>query len=177
VEICDGVDNDCDGTIDEELTRPCQTACGVGIEHCNFGEWVGCDAPYPVPEICDGLDNNCDGMADENCSCVLGEVTTCKQDVICGPVTTGPCAGVPAGTPVNCGVGIALCDENGEWSRCEYFMDELETCNGWDDDCDGTIDGMSTPCGNIALHGIGECRTGTSSCTAGIWGECVGERS
>jgi MYXO-CTERM domain-containing protein len=64
-EVCDGQDNDCDGQVDEDLTRACSTACGAGSETCKAGAWVGCDAPQPQPETCDGDDNDCDGEVDE----------------------------------------------------------------------------------------------------------------
>jgi hypothetical protein len=75
-EICDGIDNNCDTSIDENLTRP--TTCGVGIcegntgaESCSNGIWgnATCD-PFEgaQTELCgDTLDSNCDGNIDDGC--------------------------------------------------------------------------------------------------------------
>jgi uncharacterized protein (TIGR03382 family) len=83
-ETCDGVDNDCNGQIDDNLSRSCSNACGVGSESCHAGSWGGCDAPQPTAEKCDGLDNDCDGQVDEPDAplCATGEVCT---DGMCQP--------------------------------------------------------------------------------------------
>ena len=57
-EICDYVDNDCDGEVDE------------GCQSCS-------------PEICDDIDNDCDGLVDEGCGKCRDVGDQCDQDWEC----------------------------------------------------------------------------------------------
>lgn len=68
-ELCDGIDNDCDGQVDEDLSRDCTNACGGGTETCNNGAWTGCTAPASSAEVCDGEDNDCNGQVDDATEC------------------------------------------------------------------------------------------------------------
>ena len=151
-ELCDGQDNDCDGTTDEDLTRGCGNDVGVcvgGTETCNEGAWGGCvGARGPGQEVCNDSDDDCDGTTDEG----LGR--GCGSD-------TGACS-----------AGTQTCDQ-GRWSRCDGEVRPAgEACNGTDDDCDGSTDeGLSRRCGTDA----GVCARGTETCGGGNWGACVGE--
>jgi MYXO-CTERM domain-containing protein len=85
-EVCDGKDNDCDGKVDEDLVRPCNTICGQGNETCVGGKYSGCTATEPATETCDGIDNDCDGVVDEGDDlCPSGQV--CHQGRCHIPVT------------------------------------------------------------------------------------------
>jgi len=139
VEVCDGLDNDCNGTIDDpdKLGTPTITCKSKGVCMGTTATCMGqsgwvCKYPATYQELedttkgCDGLDNDCDGLTDEPFE--IGKTCT---------VGTGPCAGT----------GVWACD-NTQTSghKCVGSMKTpgVEVCNGKDDDCDGEVDELDT---------------------------------
>lgn len=72
-ERCDDVDDDCDGRVDEGVSRACGTNVGIcrrGTQTCSRGAYGSCTGGVnPRTEIDDGLDNDCDGSTDEGFPC------------------------------------------------------------------------------------------------------------
>ncbi|PJC36487.1 hypothetical protein CO046_05655, partial [Candidatus Peregrinibacteria bacterium CG_4_9_14_0_2_um_filter_53_11] len=153
VESCNGLDDDCDGRVDNGTDRACETACGPGFERCVGGVLQDCDAPRPSSDVCDGRDNDCDGILDNGCGigqeCSVGE-GVCAQDGRIALDPTNP--------------GETFCETGGAAPQ-----PGAETCNNLDDDCDGRTDEAFPQSGENCTVGVGACeRTGNRICESGV---------
>ena len=179
---CDGVDNDCDAS---SVDAPDQDADGVDIcdpADANNPDGVGVDCDdnddraYPGnAEICDGVDNDCDGSLDEGFSTQTW-FRDFDQDGF----------GDAADSIVACdgnNIGYVADDTDCNDTRADVYPGALEFCDGVDNDCDGSSDGVSgTRFVAPAIDGGDDagnlCTADTAPCATlghAINAACVGE--
>lgn len=131
-EVCDGLDNDCNGAADDNIpTETCQSSCGWGVRLCVKGI-ERCNAPQGRPERRDGGFNDCDGI-DDDCD---GVIDNPEQFGIEFCYTGDPTQLTYPGAV--CRPGVKYC--SGLRWKCSDTLPSSEICNGKDDDCDGKID-------------------------------------
>ena len=184
-EVCNNYDDDCDGETDEDLFQPCSTACGVGYEMCDDGNWISCNAPPELTEVCDGLDNDCDGQIDEDLECVctiqdVGVLFPCQESpLLCGQgYKTCECVDTDCINLImtEC---YALCHwlpQQDPEEICESLIGmklNKEDCNNFDDNCNQEIDeDLYSACysGSEGTLLVGIRAPGIMTCDTGAWG-------
>ena len=136
-ETCNGLDDDCDGRIDEDFPGkglPCDNnangACHRnGVLACSAnGQGLVCTAPSVT---CNAMNRLVDGNGND----------------------LGPCTEICNMLDDDCDAKI---DEG--LTGCVCVVQGAEQCNGQDDDCDGSIDeSTDVPCGTGVCQGVRHC--------------------
>ncbi len=172
LELCDSLDNDCNGETDEAAVAPCTSDCGAGTQPCVDGQPGECDAPKlktclngdkdcaefttcgecppPKAEVCNDKDDNCNGVVDEDVKNACGA---------CGPVPAEVCDGKDN----NCDGQVD------EGVKTTFFMDGDGDKYG---DPGNTVDACEAP-GTMVAQG-GDCNDEVPSIHEGADEICNG---
>jgi len=183
-ELCDGLDNDCDGDVDEDVvdgttwyldadgdgygdagssssTATCDQPTGYVADSTDCDDTDVAINPW-ADEFCNGVDDNCDGVVDESSAV---DVTTWYTDV------DSDGFGDPStGTP-SCSQLTGYVADDGDCNDLDTAVnpDADELCDGVDNDCDGTTDeddaiDVPTWYGDSDGDGYGDSGTTTFAC-------------
>lgn len=151
-EVCDGIDQDCDGTIDNNASdaqvwyadrdadgygdlNNTRTACdqpaGYTIDTSDCNDTVAATHPGAT-ELCNNIDDDCDGQVDENASDASTWYLDADSDRYGSSTVTLSACSQPAGYVSN--------DDDCDDSRATVSPGASEICDLLDNNCNGVID-------------------------------------
>ena len=185
LEVCDEVDNDCNGETDEGVTITFYMDIdgdGYGIaahttESCDrptgYADVPGdCDDDYrhvnpDAEEVCDDIDNDCDNGIDE------GVTRTFYKDGDIDGYGDADAAIEACYMPSGYVTDLTDCDDGDD----DVYPGAAEDCDGLDNDCDGSIDeGVTTAYYEDSDHdGFGDADVTTESCVS-VYGYVANDR-
>ncbi len=179
-EVCNGIDDDCDGTADDGLTFLTYyvdadgdgygDASATGVSSCapvagsvtNNGDCNDGNAAVnpAATEVCNNIDDNCNGSIDEGLNFVTYYADADGDSYGNAASSVSTCNGAPSGYVAD----ATDCNDN----NAAVNPGATEVCNGVDDDCDGVADdGLTflTYYTDADGDGYGDANaTGVSSC-------------
>jgi hypothetical protein len=147
-EVCDNLDNNCNGTRDEAITQSCYTGpggtqnvgpCRGGTATCSAGSFGACIGQVtPVAEVCDNTDNDCDNVIDD------GVRPTWYQD------SDGDGYGGSTSSSSCTSPGVSWITTGGDCddANSRRTPGRAEICDGLDNDCNGSFPTANRPLGN-----------------------------
>ncbi|MFN7145516.1 MAG: putative metal-binding motif-containing protein, partial [Myxococcota bacterium] len=179
-ETCNGIDDDCDGEVDESgtftayldadadgfgtgdaLGTYCELPAGTADNGDDCDDTNAAVSPA-ADEVCDGIDNDCDGTADDDAVDGTTVYSDTDMDGFGDAATRAVVCELPEGVVAD----ATDCDDTDAAS----FPGATEVCDLEDNNCDGAVDeGAIDPrtyYGDADGDGYGDAAVTTSACGA-----------